>query len=137
MTASCKVTVEPAALLKGTRTILAYIAADNSLAPFASLDLAEMKVGMAKVQDSNVHFLVYIDDGRSPRLLELKNEKGAVVETVVETYGSRNSVGVSETQEVLQKSFRIPNIRLTVMDWFIGHMVMDGCLIRCAPALVG
>lgn len=105
MTASCKVTVEPAALLKGTRTILAYIAADNSLAPFASLDLAEMKVGMAKVQDSNVHFLVYIDDGRSPRLLELKNEKGAVVETVVETYGSRNSVGVSETQEVFAKVF--------------------------------
>lgn len=105
MTASCKVTVEPAAFLKGTRTILAYIAADNSLAPFASLDLAEMKVGMAKVQDSNVHFLVYIDDGRSPRLLELKNEKGAVVETVVETYGSRNSVGVSETQEVFAKVF--------------------------------
>lgn len=105
MTASCKVTVEPAALLKGTRTILAYIAADNSLAPFASLDLVEMKVGMAKVQDSNVHFLVYIDDGKSPRLLELKNEKGAVVETVVETYGSRNSVGVSETQEVFAKVF--------------------------------
>ena len=105
MTASCKVTVEPAALLKGTRTVLAYIAADNSLASFASLDLAEMKAGMAKVQDSNVHFLVYIDDGKSPRLLELKNEKGAVVETVVETYGSRNSVGVSETQEVFAKVF--------------------------------
>ena len=105
MTASCKVTVEPAALLKGTRTILAYIAADNTLASFASLDLAEMKAGMAKVQDSNVHFLVYIDDGKSPRLLELKNEKGAVVETVVETYGSRNSVGVSETQEVFAKVF--------------------------------
>ena len=105
MTASCKVTVEPAALLKGTRTILAYIAADNTLASFASLDLAEMKAGMAKVQDSNVHFLVYIDDGKSPCLLELKNEKGAVVETVVETYGSRNSVGVSETQEVFAKVF--------------------------------
>ncbi len=105
MTASCKVIVEPAALLKGTRTILAYIAADNTLASFASLDLAEMKAGMAKVQDSNVHFLVYIDDGKSPRLLELKNEKGAVVETVVETYGSRNSVGVSETQEVFAKVF--------------------------------
>lgn len=90
---------------KGTRTILAYIAADNTLASFASLDLAEMKAGMAKVQDSNVHFLVYIDDGKSPRLLELKNEKGSVVETVVETYESRNSVGVSETQEVFVKVF--------------------------------
>ena len=122
---------------KGTRTILAYIAADNTLASFASLDLAEMKAGMAKVQDSNVHFLVYIDDGKSPRLLELKNEKGAVVETVVETYGSRNSVGVSETQEVFAKVFSNSNIRLTVMDWFIGHMVMGGYLIRCALVLVG
>lgn len=109
MTASCKVIVEPAAPLKGTRTVLAYIAADNSLASFASLDLAEMKAGMAKVQDSNVHFLVYIDDGKSPRLLELRNEKGSVVEAVVETYESRNSVGVSETQEVFAKVFSDSN----------------------------
>lgn len=121
MTASCKVIVEPAALLKGTRTILAYIAADNTLASFASLDLAEMKAGMAKVQDSNVHFLVYIDDGKSPRLLELKNEKGAVVETVVETYGSRNSVGVSETQEVFAKVFS--NSKYQADSYWIGLLV--------------
>ena len=92
---------------------------------------------MAKVQDSNVHFLVYIDDGKSPRLLELKNEKGAVVETVVETYGICNSVGVSETQEVFAKVFSNSKYQADSMDWFIGHMVMGGYLIRCVPALVG
>ncbi len=47
----------------GNRTVLVYIAADNSLASFASQDLAEMKVGMTKAY-ANVHLLVYIDDGK-------------------------------------------------------------------------
>lgn len=88
----------------GNRTVLVYIAADNSLASFASQDLAEMKVGMTKVY-TNVHLLVYIDDGKSPRLLELKNEGGTVVEKEVKTYPSRNSVGVDETQEVFADVF--------------------------------
>ena len=50
-----------------------------------------MKVGMAKVEDVDVNFLVYIDKGGSPQLLELKNENGTVVEKVVKTYSSRNS----------------------------------------------
>jgi len=103
--ASCEVTVEPGIPLKGSRTVLAYIAADNSLSQFAMQDLAEMKVGMAKIEDNSVHFLVYIDNGSSPRLLELKNEKGTVTETVVQTYGSRNSVGVAETKEVFAAVF--------------------------------
>lgn len=88
----------------GNRTVLVYIAADNSLASFASQDLAEMKVGMTKAY-ANVHLLVYIDDGKSPRLLELKNEGGTVVEKEVKTYPSRNSVGVDETQEVFADVF--------------------------------
>lgn len=74
---------EPDVVSGGSRTVLAYIAADNSLAPFASLDLAEMKVGMAKVKDASVHLLVYIDNGSSARLLELKNVNGAVTEIEV------------------------------------------------------
>lgn len=104
-TAACILTVEPGNPLKGSRTVLAYIAADNSLASFALLDLAEMKQGMAKVQNSGVHFLVYIDDGSSPQLLELKNENGRVVENVVQTYDKRNSVGVEETKEVFASVF--------------------------------
>ena len=42
---------------------------------------------------------------KSPRLLELKNEGGTVVEKEVKTYPSRNSVGVDETQEVFADVF--------------------------------
>ncbi len=130
-TATCTVTVEPGDPLKSSRTVLVYVAADNTLSGFASLDFEEMKVGMAKVEDVDVNFLVYIDKGGSPQLLELKNENGTVVEKVVKTYSSRNSVGVSETQEVFASCFpQILNIRLIVMDWFTGRMVTAGFLIR-------
>lgn len=109
--ATCEITIEPATPLNGSRTVLAYIAADNSLAPFASLDLAEMKVGMAKVKDASVHLLVYIDNGSSARLLELKNVNGAVTEIEVKNYGSRNSVGVSETKEVFADVFLNPQYK--------------------------
>ena len=104
-TATCTVTVEPGDPLKSSRTVLVYVAADNSLSGFASLDFEEMKVGMAKVEDVDVNFLVYIDKGGTPQLLELKNENGTIVEKVVKTYSSRNSVGVSETQEVFAAVF--------------------------------
>lgn len=105
VSATCTVTVEPEALLKGRRTVLVYIAADNNLKSLVSQDLEEMRRGMAKVQNADVHLLVYIDDGSSARLIELKNEKGTVAETVVRTYGKRNSVGVSETKEVFVDAF--------------------------------
>lgn len=104
-TATCTVTVEPGDPLKSSRTVLVYVAADNTLSGFALPDFEEMKVGMAKVEDVDVNFLVYIDKGGSPQLLELKNENGTVVEKVVKTYSSRNSVGVSETQEVFAAVF--------------------------------
>lgn len=104
--AVCKVTVQSSASVKGGRTVLAYLAADNSLSTFALEDLAEMKEGMALIGDDNAHLLVYIDvGGSSSRLVELKNENGTITETVVKTYGSRNSVGVAETQEVFADVF--------------------------------
>lgn len=107
-TASCKVIVNTDGTFTGRRTVLAYIAADNSLAQFALQDLEEMKAGMAKVKDNAVHLLVYIDNGSSQRLLELKNEGGKVVEEVVVSYKSRNSVGVAETKEVFEAVFSNP-----------------------------
>ena len=96
----------------GGRTVLVYVAADNSLSSFASADLAEMKTGMAKVKDdAGVHLLVYIDNGQSARLLELKNVGGTVTETEVRNYGQRNSVGVSETKEVFAEVFQNPQYR--------------------------
>lgn len=62
----------------GSRTVLAYLAADhrgtlNNLSSLALLDLEEMRLGMAKVNNSsNMRLLVYIDTDSSPRLIELK-----------------------------------------------------------------
>ncbi|WP_300910732.1 clostripain-related cysteine peptidase [uncultured Bacteroides sp.] len=104
--------LEPETPQNGGRTVLVYVAADNSLSSFASADLAEMKTGMAKVKDdAGVHLLVYIDNGQSARLLELKNVGGTVTETEVRNYGQRNSVGVSETKEVFAEVFQNPQYR--------------------------
>lgn len=89
-----------------SRTVLAYLASDNSLSSFALTDLEEMRAGMAKVNNRNVRLLVYIDTNSSPRLIELKNEGGKLMETTVKTYNDRNSVGVAETQEVFDDVFK-------------------------------
>ncbi|MDR1005199.1 MAG: peptidase C11 [Prevotellaceae bacterium] len=106
-----------------SRTVLVYIAGDNSLGTgganidgqwhsFPNWDLLEMKAGFASVTNSDMHLLVYIDapddSGTSvpPRLIELKNNKGVVTEQVIKTYeANRNSVGVGETREVFTDVF--------------------------------
>jgi len=92
--------------VEGSRTVLAYLAADNSLSGLALEDLEEMRAGMAKVGNSRVRLLVYIDTNSSPRLIELKNEDGKLVENTVKTYENRNSVGLAETQEVFDDVFK-------------------------------
>ena len=82
-------------------TVMVYMVADNNLSSYAEDDLEEMKVGMSKVKNSNVHLLVYIDTGSEPRLVELVNKNGTVTEKVIQTYKSRNSCGVAEMQEVM------------------------------------
>jgi len=100
---------EPKPLEKVSRTVLIYLAADNNLSSFALDDLREMTEGMKSVEDTNVHLLVYIDNGTSPRLVELKKQKGEVEELLVKSYGSRNSVGVIETKEVFHDVFSNPD----------------------------
>lgn len=73
----------------GKRTVLVYMAADNSINPLASFtdgDLEELKAGMASIDNtSDMHLLVYIDTG-FPRLIEIENKGGTVVETIVKEY---------------------------------------------------
>ena len=57
------------------RTVLVYIAGDNSLRSFATEDLAEMTEGMQSVDDNSYNLLVYIDTGSSPKLIRLKKDK--------------------------------------------------------------
>ena len=58
----------------GKRTVLVYMAADNSINPLASFtdgDLEELKAGMASIDNtSDMHLLVYIDTG-FPRLIKV------------------------------------------------------------------
>lgn len=93
----------------GKRTVLVYMAADNSINPLASFtdgDLEELKAGMASIDNtSDMHLLVYIEDTGFPRLIEIENKGGTVVETIVKEYEDRNSCGVAETQEVFNDVF--------------------------------
>lgn len=69
------------------RTVLVYIAGDNSLRSFATEDLAEMTEGMQSVDDNSYNLLVYIDTGSSPKLIRLKKDKKKnVVQEVIATY---------------------------------------------------
>lgn len=53
----------------GSRTVLVYMIAQNSLAPLASADIEEMKEGMRQVDATSGNLLVYIDDYSAPRLI--------------------------------------------------------------------
>lgn len=88
------------------RTVLVYIAGDNSLRSFATEDLAEMTEGMQSVDDNSYNLLVYIDTGSSPKLIRLKKDKKKnVVQEVIATYEGRNSVDVSKMKEVINTAF--------------------------------
>lgn len=88
------------------RTVLVYMAADNSLSSFTSGDLNEMKEGWAQMNTLGMHLLVYVDTGSSPRLIELEKKGNDVIETVVKEYEDRNSAGIAETQEVFDDVFK-------------------------------
>ena len=57
---ACNQDDDPVPPEKVSRTVLAYIMADNSLSNYASLDIDEMMVGMAAVDASDNNLLVYV-----------------------------------------------------------------------------
>lgn len=99
---------------KGSRTVLAYIAADNSLASFSLKDLDEMIEGMEQVNTKENSLLVYIDrynedNKRSlePQLIRIcRNMDNAIILDTLQTYDiHRNSTGVDEMKEVCTYAF--------------------------------
>ena len=89
-----------------SRTVLVYIAGDNSLSHFASDDVQEMVAGLDELKSIQGHLLVYMDTGSTPTLLELECKKQGVVQTTVKEYkANRNSVGLTEMKEVLADAF--------------------------------
>jgi hypothetical protein len=89
------------------RTVLVYIAADNSLTSFAADDVAEMVSGFAAVDADKNNLLVYVDtQSEKPFLYQItKNSKGAVVKKVLHEYEEQNSVYPTVMAEVYNRVF--------------------------------
>ncbi len=88
------------------RTVLVYMASDNSLNNFVAEDLQELKDGLMAMTDTrDMHLLVYLDMNDVPRLMELKKGKNQIEEVLVRQYEDRNSCGVRETQQVFEDAF--------------------------------
>ncbi|WP_317196977.1 hypothetical protein [Bacteroides eggerthii] len=68
---ACNQDDDPVPAEKVTRTVLAYIMADNSLSGFASIDIDEMMKGMEAVDASlyNLLFMWMTRAGRVPSLI--------------------------------------------------------------------
>lgn len=89
------------------RTVLVYIAADNSLTSFAADDVAEMVSGFAAVDADKNNLLVYVDtQSAKPFLYQItKDSKGAVVKKVLHEYQQQNSVYPTVMAEVYNRVF--------------------------------
>lgn len=66
---ACNQDDDPVPAEKVTRTVLAYIMADNSLSGFASIDIDEMMKGMEAVDASLFWFMWTTRAGRVPSLI--------------------------------------------------------------------
>ena len=105
----------------GSRTVLVYIAGDNSLSGFANEDLNEMIEGMQEVDDSRNNLLVYMDKGSSPKLIRLKKNNGAVVQEVIAAYSTQNSVDVDIMKNIFTTAFsQYPADSYGVVFWSHG-----------------
>ena len=89
------------------RTVLVYIAADNSLTSFAADDIAEMVSGFAAVDADKNNLLVYVDTQSAKSFLYQisKDSKGAVVKKVLHEYQQQNSVYPTVMAEVYNRVF--------------------------------
>lgn len=94
------------------RTVLIYMAADNSLSSsedFALLDLEEIFEGASQVDTRLNNLIVYIDryKANSPELIRIcRDTDSKMIMDTLQTYDyGRNSVGVEEMKEVYAQVF--------------------------------
>lgn len=79
------------------RTVLVYMAADNSLSSFQKEDVDEMLKGAADIP-ANCRLLIYVDDTDLPRILSIEQQKGRrPFAKVVQQYTSEHNSGDTET----------------------------------------
>jgi hypothetical protein len=91
-----------------SRTVLAYIAAENSLNPFAYENISGMIAGASGENLNGGNLLVYIDtNNEAPRLLQIrKGPNGAIEQQTVKTYEEHNSVSIEVMRLVLDDVFK-------------------------------
>ncbi len=93
----------------GSRTVLVYVAANNSLGESSldSKDIQEMMEGMESVEGTDNNLLVYLAGYRkTAKLIRLiKNGKGEVKQETVAEYNKQNSVSVDVMKEVFTTVF--------------------------------
>jgi hypothetical protein len=90
-----------------SRTVLVYIAAENSLAHFAATDISEMVAGMQGMDTDLCNLLVYVDDTQAPRLLRLANDKtGTIQKETVKAYDEQDSADPTVMQQVLKDAVK-------------------------------
>ena len=80
------------------RTVLVYLAGDNSLSTFAPDNIEMIKEGLERDGLANGNLLVFEDTKEGlPRLFQLSVENGVARETVIETYGTDLNTASTET----------------------------------------
>ncbi|MCE2616857.1 clostripain-related cysteine peptidase [Phocaeicola oris] len=87
-----------------TRTVLVYMAADNSLGQLdlASDDIEELRKGVLSTNSKTDNLLYYIDNySGNPRLVKLDINGTTYQETTVKTYPEHNSVSVNTMSQVI------------------------------------
>lgn len=121
--ASCNENDEKYEPVYGSRTVLVYIAANNSLSGFDSEDVREMVKGMANTEGTGNNLLVYLAGrNNTPKLIRLiRNGKGEVKQETVMNYGEHNSVSVDVMKDVFTIAFsRYPADSYGLVLWSHG-----------------
>ena len=106
-----------------TRTILVYIAGDNSLSSFVEDDLKEMSDGLKTIDTENNNLIVFFDKGSQAELIHfVKDKKGNVVRKIVKDYKTRNSTDAESMKEVFKTTFsQFPALSYGITFWSHGE----------------
>lgn len=118
-----------------SRTVLVYMAGDNSLNQYVEKNIREMMLGM---KDFNGNFVIYTDGFYDdPALIQLTWEHGKAVRQVLETYPEEDSSSPETLLRVIQQTkalFPADSYGLVLwshgMGWFPVNYYFSGSWLR-------
>ena len=124
-------------VVPNSRTVLVYVAGENTLAQLVSKDLAEMEEGIKKTNSKTDNLLVYIDDRSQPRLIHLTTDKsGNATQEVIESYTEQNSVDPTVMRQIIDKAFKTyPADSYGIVFWSHGEAWIPAPTTRSEKAL--